>query len=149
MSGTISCGSLVTSSISTTSTLMIGNFEWPTALPTNDGSVLKTSSTGSLTFEPSNVRTEILATDTAYSIGETDDIVAITGTLATTLTLPDPTLKTVGDLIYVVKEVAGLSIITIVPFGTELISGNSSTTLTSSYGSVKIYTNGTNWFALY
>lgn len=148
MSGTISCGSLVTSSISTTSTLTIGIFEWPTALPSS-GAVLKTSGTGSLTFEPSNVRAELLTTDTAYSIGETDDIVAITGTLATTLTLPDPTLKTVADLIYVVKEVSGLSIITIVPFGTELISGNSSATLTSSYGSVKLYTNGINWFALY
>ena len=48
-----------------------------------------------------------------------------------------------------VKEVAGSSVITIVPFGTELISGNTTATLTSSYGSMKIYTNGTNWFALY
>lgn len=148
MSGTISCGNVVTSSISTTSTLTIGNFQWPTTLP-SVGSVLKTNGVGGLTFEPSNVRTEILNTDTAYTISATDDIVSITGTLATTLTLPDPSLKTVGDLIYIVKEVAGSSVITIVPFGTELISGNTTATLTSSYGSMKIYTNGTNWFALY
>lgn len=148
MSGLISCGSLVTSSISTTSTLTIGNFEWPTVLPSN-GSVLKTNGAGGLTFEPANVRQELLTTDTSYTITATDDIVAVTGTLATTLTLPDPTLKTVGDLIYIVKEVSGLSIITIVPFGTELISGNASATLTASYGSVKLYTNSVNWFALY
>lgn len=148
MSGKISCGTIVTDSISSSSTLQIGNFSWPTGTP-NSGTVLKTSGNGTLSFEPSNVRTVVDSLATTYSITSTDDIVAITGTLDTTLTLPDPTLKTVGDLIYIVKEVSGASVITVVPFGTELISGNSSATLSASYGSFKLYTNGVNYFALY
>ena len=148
MSGTVSCENVVTSSVSTTSTLTIGNFQWPTSLPSS-GAVLKTDGTGNLTFEPQNVRVALLPTDTSYAITATDDIIAITGSLATTLTLPDPALKTVGDLIYIVKEVSGVSVITIVSFGAELVSGNASATLTASFGSVKLYTNGTNWFALF
>lgn len=148
MSGTISCGKIVTTEISSTSNLQIGLFSWPSATP-SPGTVLKTDGSGNLTFESVNVRSVIDSLATTYTITITDDIVAITGTLATTITLPDPTTKNVGDLIYIVKEVAGASIITIIPFGTELISGNSSATLTSSFGSVKIYTNGTNWFALF
>ena len=147
--GSISCGTIITGSISSPSTtLQIGNFSWPTTVP-ESGTVLKTSGTGSLSFEPSNLRTAIPETDTTYQITSTDDIVAITGTLDTVLTLPDPASKTVGDLIYVVKEVSGSSLITVNPFSTELISGNSSATLSSSYGSFKLYTNGINWFALY
>ena len=149
MSGKVSCGKVVTASILPTSTnLKIGNFNWPSSAPSS-GTVLKTAGDGSLTFEPSNIRAVVDATASTYSIQPTDDIVAITGTLQTTLTLPDPSLKTVGDLIYVVKEVSGTSTVTVVPFGTELISGKTSATLTASFGSVKLYTNGVNYFALF
>ncbi len=152
MSGTITCSSFSTSSISTndgTGTIQIGPFIWPTTTTPSDGAVLKTDASGNLEFATVNLRTPLGVTDTTYTITTDDDIVAITGTNATTLTLPDPTTKTVGDLIYVVKEVAGSSIITVVPNGSELISGASSVTLTSSYGSMKIYTNGINWFSLF
>ena len=148
MTGTISFGKLVTSSISSNTTLQIGSFTWPTEPPAT-GTVLKTSGTGSLTFESVNVRSALGTTDTSYTVLINDDIIAITGTLDTTINLPDPSTKAIGDIIYVVKEVAGNSKITILPFGTELISGGSSSELSSSYGSVKIYTNGINWFALY
>lgn len=127
--------------------IKIGSFTWPTAATVTDGSVLKTDATGALVFEPSTIRSVV--TGTTYSISANDDIVAITIAQATTLTLPDPTTKNVGDLIYIQKEIAGTDIITIVPFGTELISGQSSVELSFSYGSVKIYTNGINWFALF
>lgn len=151
MSGKISCGRVITASISpasTSTTLQIGNFNWPSSAPSS-GTVLKTAGDGSLTFEPSNVRAVVSATSTTYDIQPTDDIVAITGTQETTLKLPDPALKTVGDLIYVVKEVSGTSTVTVVPFGTELISGKSSATLRASFGSFKLYTNGVNYFALF
>lgn len=149
MSGKVSCGKVVTSSIVPTSTsLKIGNFDWPSVAPSS-GNVLKTAGDGSLTFEPSNVRAVVDAAATTYNIQLSDDIVAITGTLETTLTLPDPSLKTVGDLIYVVKEVSGASTVTVLPFGTELISGKTSATLTASFGSFKLYTNGVNYFALF
>ena len=143
------CDEIITSKVSSSSnSLKIGTFNWPTAVPAS-GSVLKTDGSGNLTFETSNVRVAIDPAATTYTISSNDDIIAITGTLDTTLTLPDPSTKTVGDLIYIVKEVDGTSTITVVPFGTELISGGSSTTLTDPYGSFKIYTNGTNWFALF
>lgn len=151
MSGKISCGKVVTASIfpaSTSTSLQIGNFSWPTNSPSS-GTVLKTAGDGSLTFEPSNVRAVVSPTATSYDIQPSDDIVAITGTLETTLKLPDPASKTVGDLIYVVKEVAGTSNVTVVPFGSELISGKSSAILRASFGSFKLYTNGTNYFALF
>ena len=151
MSGTISCSAIVTSSVSTAagaSDLKIGSFNWPSERPAT-GQILSTDGSGNLKFSEQNSRVAVDPASTSHSIDSTSDIVAITGTLATTLTLPDPSTKTVGDLIYVVKEVSGTSVVTIVPFGSELISGNSSTTLVNSFGSVKIYTNGTNWFALF
>ena len=149
MSGKISCGKVVTASVLPSGTnLKIGNFDWPSSVPSS-GTVLKTAGDGSLTFEPSNVRAVVGSTNTTYDIQPSDDIVAIVGTLETTVRLPDPALKTVGDLIYVVKEVSGTSTVTVVPFGTELISGASTATLRASYGSVKLYTNGVNYFALF
>lgn len=151
MSGTISCNAIVTSSVSNSvggGDLQIGTFTWPSDTPSS-GQTLTTDGSGKLSFREKNSRVAVAPTSTAYSVDTTTDIVAITGTLATTLTLPDPSTKAVGDLIYVVKEVSGTSVVTILPFGPELISGNSSTTLVNSFGSVKIYTNGTNWFALF
>ena len=151
MSGKISCGKVVTASILPTSpsvSLKIGNLDWPTSAPSS-GTVLKAAGDGSLVFEPSNVRAVVDAAQTTYDIQPTDDIVAITGSLETTLRLPDPLSKTVGDLIYVVKEVSGTSTVTVVPFSNELISGKSTATLRASFGSFKLYTNGVNYFALF
>lgn len=145
----ISCEAIVTSRVaSASSSIQIGSFTWPNATPVA-GSVLKTDGLGNLTFEASSVRASVDPASAAYAINSSDDIVAVTGTLDTTLTLPDPASKVTGDMINVVKEVGGTSIVTVVPFGTELISGGSSSVLSQPYGSVKIYTNGANWFALY
>lgn len=145
----ITCNEIVTSKVSSSaSSLQIGTFNWPSTAPA-PGSVLKTDGAGNLTFETTNVRSAVDPLATTHTIGSSDDIVAITGTLDTTLVLPNPSTKVVGDLIYVVKEVDGASLITVVPFGTELISGSASATLSDPYGSFKIYTNGTNWFALF
>ena len=145
----IICSELITSKVtSSSSTLQLGSFAWPTTAPT-PGSVLKTDGLGNLTFETSNTRSVVDPTATTYTIGTSEDTVAITGTLDTTLTLPDPSTKVVGDMIYISKETGDPNVITVVPFATELISGSSSATLSDPYGSFKIYTNGTNWFALF
>lgn len=145
----VSVNEIVTSKISNSSSgLQIGPFNWPNAAPV-PGSTLKTDGMGNLTFEETNVRSAVDAASASYAIGPSDDIVAITGTLDTTLTLPDSSTKTVGDMIYIVKEVDGSSVITVVPFESELISGGTSTTLDTPYGSPRTYTNGTNWFALF
>ncbi|CAM9731942.1 unnamed protein product, partial [Ectocarpus sp. 12 AP-2014] len=113
------------------------------------GSVLKTDGLGNLAFEASNVRSAVEPTSTEHAIDPSDDIVAVTGTLETTLTLPDPASKVAGDIIRIVKEVGGTSTVSVVPFGTELVSGGSSAVLSQPYDWLKIYTNGVNWFALY
>ncbi|CBN80422.1 EsV-1-124 [Ectocarpus siliculosus] len=145
----ISCDSIVTSRVtSATSNIQIGLFNWPSTTPL-PGSVLKTDGLGNLTFEVPNVHTSVDTAAPAYAISTSDDIVAVAGTLDTTLTLPDPSSKVVGDLIVVVKEGGGDNSVTVVPFGTELLSGGSSVVLSQAYGSLKIYTNGTDWFALF
>lgn len=150
-SGTISCGAIVTGSITSKSDLSIGTFSWPISIPSAIGSVLKTDSDGNLSFEELNVRVAIPATDTAYQATASNDIIAVTGSLATTITLPLVSEKQVGDLIYISKEVSGNGVVTVVPNLTDgsLISGNASATLSASYGSFRIYTNGINWFALF
>ncbi|CAM9139685.1 unnamed protein product [Ectocarpus sp. 8 AP-2014] len=145
----ISCDSIVTSRVtSATSSIQIGLFTWPSTTPPA-GSVLKTDGIGNLTFEVPNVHTAVDAASSAYAISTSDDIVAVAGTLDTTLTLPDPSSKVTGDMIVVVKEGGGDNNVTVVPFGTELLSGGSSVVLSQPYGSFKIYTNGTDWFALF
>jgi len=99
-------------------------------------------------FDNDSSSSPVSVVATTYTIGITEDIVAITGTLNTTLTLPDPSTKTIGETIYIVKEVAGTSVITINPFNTELISGNATYTFSDAYQSVRLYTNGTNWFII-
>ena len=145
----ISCPTLVTSRVtSAASNIQIGGFTWPSAAPVA-GSVLKTDGMGNLSFELPNVRSTVDASSQTYTILPSDDIVAVTGTLDTTLILPDPASKIIGDMIRVVKEVGGSSTVTVVPFGAELVSGSSSAVLSQPYGSFNIYTNGTDWFVLY
>lgn len=145
----ISCDSIVTSRVSSaTSNIQIGSFTWPSSAPV-PGSILKTDGFGNLTFEVQNVHTSVDPASSAYAINTSDDIVAVAGTLDTTLTLPDPASKATGNIIHVVKEGGGANTITIQPSGTELVSGGSSAVLSQPYGSCKIYTNGSDWFALF
>ena len=145
----ISCPTLVTSRVmSAASHIQIGGFTWPSEAPL-PGSVLKTDGLGNLSFEAPTVRSVVASDSAAYTILPSDDIVAVTGTLDTTLSLPDPASKVTGDMIFIVKEVDASSTITITPFGNELVSGGSSVVLSEPFGSLKVYTNGINWFALY
>ncbi|CAN0352430.1 unnamed protein product, partial [Hapterophycus canaliculatus] len=121
-------------------------YTFPSGTPT-ESSVLVTDGSGNLSFSSTNTRAEVATA--AYSISADDDIVAITVQQDTVLTLPDPGTRTVGDSIYVVKEVAGTNPVTINPNSTELISGQASYVFFSEYGATKLYTNGTNWFLLF
>ena len=155
MSGTVYMGSIKVTKIESESSLSItsftgniqlGGYTFPSEPPT-ENTVLVTDGAGNLRFAPANTRTGV--TSTTYTITDEDDIVAITIAQATSLALPDPSTKTVGDIIYIVKEVAGTDAITINPNGSELISGQTSYTFSAAYGATKIYTNGTNWFLLF
>lgn len=155
MSGKIYMGSINVTSIasdaslsitSSTGNIQLGSYTFPSAPPA-DNTVLVTDGSGNLSFSPSNTRVGVTAA--TYNATINDDIVAITVAQATTITLPDPTTKVVGDIIYIVKEVAGNDQITINPNGAELISGQATYTFSAEYGATKIYTNGTNWFLLF
>lgn len=122
-------------------------FTWPSVSTATDGSVSKTDGVRGLVFEPAIVRVPV--TSASYSVSSGEDVVATTVAQATTLTLPQVSEKNVGDIISIVKEVPGTDEVTIVPFGSELILGQTSVVLSFSYGTMKIYTNGTNWFALF
>jgi len=155
MSGTVSIGSITCTSIESNSTLSItsssggiqlGNYTFPSGNPV-DGDVLVTDGNGNLSFSAANQRSEV--SGTTYSVLPGDDIVAITAQVDVVLTLPVPASKTVGDIMYVVKEVDGLNTVTINPNGSELISGQSSYSFSQAFGATKLYTNGTNWFLLF
>ena len=155
MTGKVYMGSINVTSIesesslsitSSTGNIQLGSYTFPSETPA-ENTVLMTDGSGNLRFAPSNTRTGV--TTDSYVITEDDDIVAITIAQNTTLILPDPSTKTIGDIIYIVKEVAGTNQITINPSGSELISGQSSYTFSAEYGATKIYTNGTDWFLLF
>jgi len=147
MSGTITCDSVTTSSITSSSDIQIGSYIWPSTSPI-DGQIMTTDGSGNLACVYKNTRVAIGALITTHAIDVSSGIVSITGTLATTVTLPNPALKIVGDIIHIVKEVSGTSVITISPFSSELISGSASDTISASYSSIKVYTNGTDWFKI-
>lgn len=155
MSGTVFMGAITVASIasdsalsitSSTGSIQLGGYRFPDEAPV-DGNVLVTDGSGNLSFATSNQRSEVSAA--AYSILPGDNIVAITAQLDVALTLPPPSSKTVGDIIYIVKEVDGSNSVSVNPNGTELLSGQTSFSFSQAYGATRLYTNGTNWFILY
>lgn len=77
-------------------------------------------------------------------IGVTDTSATRTVTLATVLLNDDP-----GARLIVVKDeggAAGSNTLTIATEGSETIDGAATKTITSNYGAVRLYNNGTNWF---
>ena len=154
MSGTVYMGAINVTSIasessltitSSTGNIQLGQYTFPSLTPT-ENTILVTDGSGNLSFTSVNVRTAV--STSTYSISSEDDIVAITVAQNTTLTLPSPSSRVVGEIIYIVKEVPGTTSVTLNPSNNELISGQASYTLSSEYGTLKVYTNGTNWFVL-
>jgi len=68
---------------------------------------------------------------------------------AVTVTLPSPALE--GGLAIVVQDVGGSALannITVARFGSEKINGQaSSKVLSTAYGRLTFYSNGTDWYA--
>ena len=155
MSGTVYMGSINVTSIasesslsitSSTGNIQLGGYTFPSEIPT-ENTFLVTDGSGNLSFSATNKRAGV--TTATYAISPDDDIVAITVEQDTVVTLPDPSTRTVGDILYIVKEVGGTNTVTINPNSTELISGQTNYTFAVAYGATKIYTNGTNWFLLF
>lgn len=84
-----------------------------------------------------------------YTVSTSDHIIAYTSlSAARTVTLPDASL--VSGVTFVIKDESGsagtyaINIVT----ASGVIDGLSSKTLNVAYGSLRFYSNGSNWFSL-
>jgi len=95
------------------------------------------------------LREIISGDDPTYNMTLSDYIVAISDVaIARTIQLPKPSIAGFGKL-YVIKDSSGsaaATTISITPFDTDLIDGQPGASINSDFGSLKIYTNGTDWF---
>ena len=79
-----------------------------------------------------------------FLIGVTDTIIS------RTVQLPKPELAGIGKL-YVISDLSGSALsttISITPHSTELINGDTSTAINTNYGTMRLTTDGTNWFII-
>ena len=86
---------------------------------------------------------------TAYSssnvISSTDHIVAVTTSSAVTLTLPNAATEGSGRE-YIIKSETSSASITISTIASQTIDGAASKSITTGYGVVRLYSDGSNWF---
>lgn len=96
-------------------------------------------------------RTEFstLVLGSVYSVATSDYLIAITHlSYAPSVGLPDAQLVGPGKS-YIVKDEAGgagTTTITVRSAGERNIDGSATATITSNYGTVRLYTDGANWF---
>ena len=96
-----------------------------------------------------DVRGSINTQRTEYSssatIASTDHICAITTTSSITLTLPDASTAGVGRE-YIIKSEKSTAGITISTTSSQTIDGASSKSISTGYGTLRVYSDGSNWF---
>ena len=80
------------------------------------------------------------------TIAATDFIVGSTATSAITLTLPAAATAGAGRVLIIKRENSNTTTITIDGNSSEKVDGAANTTITTAYGSVKLYCDGSNWF---
>lgn len=100
---------------------------------------------GSISIKRSTVN------DTAYTILNTDHVIAVTAlSAARTLTLPTVASAKEGKLFRIKDESgnAGTFNITVDGNGSETIDGALTKVISSNYGSINIYCNGSAWFTV-
>lgn len=88
--------------------------------------------------------------DVSYTILGTDYLIAYTS-LSAGRTITLPTAQLISGRTYIIKDetgTAGTNIITIATTTSQTIDGTPTKTITANYGSLKIYSNGTNWFTV-
>lgn len=113
---------------------------------TMTGRLITTS--GGIRITGGTLDVERVAVADSYSTVE-EVIVAVTDTSsARTITLTTALLQS-GRIIIVKDESGGANTnnITVDTQGSELIDGAASSTISTNYGSVRLYSNGTHWFS--
>lgn len=91
------------------------------------------------------------ANTTAYTTTTKEEVVGIdTNSASVTVTLDSTSAGDQGHKIIIKDEGgnAGTNGITIDTAGTETIDGASSTSITSNFGSITVYSDGTNWYGI-
>lgn len=129
-----------------------GHFLWNNA---TNGTKMILTSAGNLGIGLSNpssnlhVNGSISVKRTAYTttatIGSKDHIVAVTTTSAIILTLPSASTSGSGRE-YIIKSEANSANITINTTSSQTIDGATSKTITTGYGVLRVYSDGSNWF---
>jgi len=95
--------------------------------------------------------TKRTASATDYTALATDQIIAITDTTVARAITLNTALLTAGRTYIIVDEsgAAGTNNITIQTQGAETINGAATLVISVNYGAIFIYTDGSNWFAIY
>ncbi len=129
-----------------------GHFLWNNA---TNGTKMILTSAGNLGIGLSNpssslhVNGSISVKRTVYTttatIGSKDHIVAVTTTSAIILTLPSASTSGSGRE-YIIKSAANSANITISTTSSQTIDGATSKTITTGYGVLRVYSDGSNWF---
>lgn len=101
-----------------------------------------------LLFLNGGLKVEHASKSAAYTTKETDVIIGVdTTSAAVTVTLATETV-TKGRVVIVADEGgnAGTNAITIATEGSETIDGSATASISTNYGAVRLYSDGSNWF---
>lgn len=131
----------------TTGPITSVNLELPNATG-NEGNVLKTDGSGTMSWVNSNISTRTIVSTSTYTIKSTDVQIAVTYTPTGTVTLTLPSASTLAEFSITDEGGnAGTNNITIDRDGSDTILGDTSFIINGDYNSIRLYSNGgTAWF---
>lgn len=97
------------------------------------------------------IRNTTTVNSASYSLNANDDILLVSYTSTGAVSLTLPSAQCVDGRIIVIKDSGGAAVdnnITIETEGSETIDGSATKVISSNYGSVKLISNGANWFVI-
>lgn len=114
----------------------------------NEGNVLKTDGSGTMTWVNSNIASRTIVSTSSYIIKSTDVSIAVTYTPTGTVTLTLPSASTLAEFSITDEGGnAGTNNITINRSGSDTIMGETSLIINGDYNSINLYSDGgTGWF---
>ena len=103
---------------------------------------------GSCTFSGKMIFSQV-SKDSNYTASASDFIIGVdTSSSAVTITLPSSAVS--AGKIYIINDEggnAGTNNITVATEGSETIDGSASATISSNNGTLRLYSDGSNWFS--
>lgn len=107
--------------------------------------------TGNLTLSGGIFTPATAVAAATYNILVTDKILGVTYTTTGACAIDLKTAQTTSGRVITIKDAGGLAgtnNITITTEGSQLIDGAATKVISTNYGSVTLYCNGTNWFSI-